>query len=211
MSYKMRYKILTAIIFIFIAGCIDPDTPNQDNGVMADAVTDSVAPGDAVLDAQTDKTSDSGQELSSPVMTVNAPDDSVYFAMKSVKGRTLTVEVRAKGIRAVALLSFRVKFDSTVLALMKTETAALFGQADKKGVFMSKDMGDGTISFGGAYFGLRKSVDFKDDLIATLTFNILKPVAVDLSLPAGYVLVLDRHRHPITVNFLNSNLNFISK
>lgn len=208
----MRYNILLPLIFIFIAGCIDPDTPNRGIDSLQDVQTDRATDVQAEDIPATDIVLDTGHEaeVSFPKLSVNAPDDSIYLALKSVQDKTVTVEIRANNIKGVGLLSFRVKYDPSVLHLTKVVPAPLFGQADKTGVFMARDMKDGMISLGGAYFGLKNAVDFKDDLVATLTFSVLQTKTAKLSFPAGYVLVLGKDRSPVPVTFLSSSLSFVT-
>lgn len=212
MRYNI-YRILLLVILISIAGCLDPDTPNPDNGPVkdVDVQSDQVDVQADQKDVQVTDAADSAEKVSPPKFTATPTDDSIYLIMKAVQDKTVTVEIRAHDIKGVGLLSFRVKYDPTALNLTKVVPAPLFGQADNTGVFMAKDMKDGTISLGGAYFGLKKTVDFKDDLITTLTFTVLQSKTVDLTFPAGYVLVLDKNRKPVSVTFINSSLSFINK
>ena len=216
----MRNKYLILLMIFVFAGCIDPDTPGQvrdasdaSRDVQGDVRVDGAGGLDAVPQPDAivlDSRADAGVQTDTnvPVLQTNAPADSIYCRLVSMEGSHITVQVRANDIQSVGLLSFRLKYDPTVLKITGLKVQSLFGQKDKKGVFVARDMHDGTISFGGAYYGMRYAIDFKDTLIATIDFDVLQPRTAQLSFPAGYILVIGKDRKPVPVDFLNSTLSF---
>jgi len=201
----MRYNLLIPFIILPVA-CIDPDTPVEDATTGADSIPNTTQ--DTLLDTALNTTVDTAPELSSPVGLAPAmPEASIYLAMTETTPDEAKVQIRIRQVEKLSALSFRLKFDPTALKVTKIDVTPIFGD-EKKGVFVARDMGDGTISLGGAFYGLRSSKTFNDELIATVSFQVLKDADTTLSFPPGWVLAIGSDRKTVAVNFVDATLKF---
>ena len=193
----MRYINILFLLVIFAAGCLDSGGPTRMDARIRDQQGDR-----AIADVVTDE-----GLPPKPQLRPTVPRNSVFFETEDAKPGKLVVDVKMKDVKDLAALSFRVKYPTKVLKLEHAEAKPVFGDA-KKGIFMAKDMGDGSVSFGGAFYGLRSSKTFKDQVVGVLTFQVLEAGQAELSFPLGYVLALGPNRKTRDVKFVNSRLVF---
>ena len=136
----------------------------------------------------------------------SVPDNSIFLELAQADSSHLVVEVRARGIEHVALLSLSLAYDTQLLQLEEVRTLDIFDEQDKAGIFRGVEVPKGRITLGGAYFGLKRSRALDDAPLAILRFLIKGHGIAKITFLPAEALVVGRDHKGISVELLDATV-----
>ncbi len=207
-------KLLTAIVligvFFVIQGCSGSTCPAQNTGISNNDVVEDASDSDTG-DTNTSESvdiSDSYEEeaVVKPVMSDQIPDNSLYLQLQNTDPNDLIVLVKAKGINGLSALAFALRYDPQYLQLKGGTLTDLFDAQHGKGIFKVTVVPTNRISIGGAFYGLRHSVDIKDRVLATIHFVVKKQGDTNLTFIPADLLAINKNKQEISINLLSATI-----